>query len=291
MLRSRLIFTAILVLLGFSTLLQAETKKPRIIALSPHIVEMLYDIGAGEHIIATVEHANYPEQAKNIPRIGNYLGLQTERIVELQPDIIIAWQEGSASADLTRLKQLGFTIIYSDPHTFSDIATALNKLGAITGHKSKATKLANQFMAQLTHLKKNYQNKTKVAAFYQLWPTPLTTIAKGSWPQQYLDICQVKNPFYHSINSYPTVSIEQVISHPIDLIIIPSNNAKHNIEIQQKLSHYWQKWPQINAVKHQQFIYPNADKIHRMTLRTLTELENFCQQIDEVRNFYLTKKP
>ena len=32
----------------------------RIIALAPHIVENLYAIGAGEHIVATVEHADYP---------------------------------------------------------------------------------------------------------------------------------------------------------------------------------------------------------------------------------------
>ena len=52
----------------------ADTKhKPSIIALSPHIVEMLYDIGAGEQIIGTTAFADYPEQAKNIPIIGNYL--------------------------------------------------------------------------------------------------------------------------------------------------------------------------------------------------------------------------
>ncbi len=273
-------------LLSFARALKAE-QKPRIIALSPHIVEMLFDIGAGEQIIATVEHANYPKQAMKIPRIGNYLGLQTERIIELQPDIIIAWQSGGATSDLTRLKQLGFTVIYSDPKKFSDIASDINKLGKITGHEQKANRLAKHFLAKLANIKKTYNNKSKITAFYQLWSNPLTTVAQGSWPQQYLDICQVENPFYHAVNSYPTVSIEQIITQPIELIIIPTNKIIAKTTTQQNLNHYWQKWSKIKAVKNKQFIYPNADKMHRMTLRALTGLTEFCQQIDQVRSFYL----
>ncbi len=286
MVKNYFFITIMLSLLSFASSLKAE-QKPRIIALSPHIVEMLFDIGAGEQIIATVEHANYPKQAMKIPRIGNYLGLQTERIIELQPDIIIAWQGSGATADLARLKQLGFTIIYSDPKRFSDIASDINKLGKITGHEQKANTLAKHFLAQLAHITKTYANKSKITAFYQLWSNPLTTIAQGSWPQQYLDICQVENPFYHAINSYPTVSIEQIVTQPIELIIIPTNKVIDKITTQQKLNHYWQKWPKIKAVKNKQFIYPNADTMHRMTLRALTGLTKFCQQIDRVRNFYL----
>ena len=42
----------------------------RIIALSPHAVEMLYAIGAGESIVATTDHADYPEEAQFIERVG-----------------------------------------------------------------------------------------------------------------------------------------------------------------------------------------------------------------------------
>ena len=89
--------------------------KPRIIALAPHIVEILYDIGAGDQIIGTTDFADYPEQAKLIPRIGNHAKLQIERVIALQPDLIIAWRSGNPSDDLNRLSQLGFTIVYSEP--------------------------------------------------------------------------------------------------------------------------------------------------------------------------------
>ena len=41
----------------------------------------------------------------------------------------------------------------------------------------------------------------------------------------------------------------------------------------------WQAWPDIPAVKQQRILRPNADKLHRMTLRTLDELSLLCAQV------------
>jgi len=254
---------------------------PRIIALSPHIVEMLYSIDAGDQIIATTEFSDYPLAAKKIPRIGNYLRLQIERIVELKPDYIIAWQGGSPNDDLARLKKLGFNIIYSGPKNFTDIARDLQIFGKISGHQQTADKLALAFLKRLENIKTKYQHKPLISAFYELWSTPLTTIAKGSWPQQHLDICRATNVFYDTASAYPIVGIEQVINKNIQVIIVPLSSNQTD-----KQGYNWQKWPVINAVKNKQFIYPNSDKMHRMTLRALDELENLCEKIDEVRQFY-----
>ena len=54
----------------------AEKPKQRIIALAPHIVEMLFDIGAGDKIVGTVNYADFPKAALDIPRVGSYHGMQ-----------------------------------------------------------------------------------------------------------------------------------------------------------------------------------------------------------------------
>ena len=261
-----------------------NSAKPRIISLSPHITEMLYSIGAGKQIIATTEFSDYPITAKSIPHIGNYLRLQIERIIELDPDYIIAWQGGSPSDDLARLKNLGFNILYSAPKKFTDIASDLITFGKISGHQNKANLLATSFLTRLKTIKNNYKNKTLINAFYELWSTPLTTIAKGSWPQQHLDICRANNVFYDTATPYPIVGIEQVMTKAIDVFIVPLSKGQTD-----KQGYNWTKWQQINAVKNKQFIYPNSDKMHRMTLRALDELESLCEKIDRVRQYYTHK--
>lgn len=256
----------------------ALTKKPSIIALAPHIVEMLYAVGAGEQIIGTTDFADYPEQAKAIPRIGNYAKLQIERVIELQPDLIIAWQSGNPSDDLTRLAQLGFNIVYSEPKTFEDIAKEIRLFGKISGHQAQAQQLSDQFLTELTAIKNTYQDKKPITVFYELWSRPLTTVAKGSWPQQHLNICKASNPFEQVLSPYPQVNIEQVLQTPVDLIIQPMS-----INQKAKEGFNWQDWPVIPAVKNDRIIQPDADALHRMTPRSLEELTKLCSAIDRVR--------
>jgi len=253
-------------------------KKPTIIALAPHIVEMLYAVGAGQQIIGTTDFADYPEQAKTIPRIGNYAKLQIERVIELQPDLIIAWQSGNPSDDLTRLAQLGFNIVYSEPKTFEDIAKEIRLFGKLSGNQAHALQLSKEFLTELKAIKNTYQNKKSITVFYELWSRPLTTVAKGSWPQQHLNICKASNPFEQVSSPYPQVNIEQVLQTPVDLIIQPmsvNQTAKEGFN--------WQDWPVIPAVKNKRIIQPDADALHRMTPRSLEELTKLCSAIDHVR--------
>lgn len=254
--------------------------KPTIIALSPHIVEMLYDIGAGEQIIATTDFSDYPEQAKDIPIIGNYLRLQLEKIITLQPDFIIAWKNGNPSDDIARLKQLGFKIIYSQPNSFEDIAKEMREFGQLTGHKNQAQQQAQQLLSELELIKKEYQNKSPITVFYELWSRPLTTVAKGSWPQQFLNICQANNPFEQVAIPYPQVNIEKILQAPIQLIIQPLS-----VNQSDRKGFNWQDWPLIPAVKNKQLIQPDADAMHRMTMRSLKQLKNLCADIDKTREF------
>ncbi len=258
-----------------------NTSKPRIIALAPHIVEMLFDVGAGEQIIATTEHADYPEDAKTIPRIGSSLRIQLERVIELQPDLIIAWKSGNPSDDLARIKQLGFNVVYSQPYTFDDVAKELRLFGELSGHKQQGIDVATKFLNDLSIIKEQYQQKPTLLGFYEVWSRPITTIAKGSWPQQFLDICSISNPFYLADAKYPQVNIEQILQTNVDIIIQPLSENQVDRE-----GYPWEKWPIIPAVKHQQIIKLDADVVHRMTTRSLNALTDLCEQAEKSRNYY-----
>ncbi len=276
-----IVFTSLLSKTSFANNNSADNaskKEPTIIALAPHIVEMLYNVGAGEQIIGTTDFADYPEQAKAIPRIGNYVRLQLERVIELQPDLIIAWKSGNPSDDLDRLKQLGFTIVYSQPNTFSDIASELRYFATLSGHTKQGEIIALQFEQELENIKNIYQNKEKINGFYELWSRPLTTVAKGSWPQQFLNICQVHNPFEQAATPYPQINIEQLLQKEVALIIQPLSVNQKDRE-----AFNWQDWLIIPAVKTKQIIQPDADALHRMTARSLIALKDLCQAVDETR--------
>ncbi len=61
----------------------------KIISLSPAITEIIYALGAGDDIIAVSDFCAYPPEVKNKPTVGGYVNPSFEKILSLQPDLII----------------------------------------------------------------------------------------------------------------------------------------------------------------------------------------------------------
>ena len=270
---------------GFSapneSLTNQQKQQLKIIALAPHIVESLYEIGAGQQIIGTSEHADYPKQAKNILRVGNYASLQVEKILQLKPDIIIAWQTGNPMSDLARLEKYKFHIVNSKPTQLGDVAQELLMLGELTGRQQQAKQVAQDFLAKLNKLKTQYADQTKLTLFYELWSRPLRTVAGKAWPQQQIEVCGAKNPFANAQQDYPAIGLEQAVASQPQVVIQPSQHGNENPD------HInWQQWPNIPAAKHNFVFKLNADKVHRMTTRMLDEVAVMCEKIHQARLFY-----
>lgn len=255
----------------------------RIIALAPHIVESLFEVGAGQQIIATTAHADHPEAAKDILQIGNYARLQIEKIIQLQPDLVIAWKTGNPGDDLARLEKYHTKVVYSNPTTLAQVGDELLMLGQLTGREEAARKAANQYQQKLTALEQRYSDKTPVITFYELWSRPLRTVANNAWPQQQLALCGAKNPFANATDDYPSVGLEQALVTLPQVIIQPS---KHAADSPDALN--WAQWQHIPGAKNNFIFHPNADKVHRMTSRMLDEVTLLCEQIDMARRFYQT---
>ncbi len=261
------------------TSVQAQQQKlpaKRIIALSPHGVEMLFAIGAGESILATTDYADYPAAAKDIPRIGGYYGIQIERVIELNPDLVIVWQSGNKQGDINQLRDLGFSLFNSDPKNLADVATDLEALGKLTGHQAQAQQVATDYRQQLAQIRLKNQAKPAVKVFYQLWSTPLMTVAKGSWIQHLIEVCHGENVFYDAASEYPQISIENVLLTGAEVIL--QSQDEGNV-----LGINWADWPELPAVKNHHIYQFDADLLHRATPRAIQGVNAVCGALDKVR--------
>ncbi|MFT2090345.1 cobalamin-binding protein [Paraglaciecola sp. 2405UD69-4] len=264
-----------------SPLTDEQKQQRRIIALAPHLVESLYAIGAAEQIIGTTAHADYPEDANNILRVGNYARLQIEKILQLNPDVIIAWKTGNPSDDLARLEKYNLKVVYTAPTQLEDVAAEILMLGELTGRNEAAKALAAKYLTRLTSLKKTYSQLTPVKIFYEMWSRPLRTVANNALLQQQVELCGGFNPFADALDDYPIVGLEQVLTTLPEVVIQPN---PHSSDSPDGLD--WQQWQHIPAAKNNFILHPDPDKTHRLTTRMLDEVKILCEQIDSARQFY-----
>ena len=250
----------------------------RIIALSPHAVELLYSIGAGDRIIATIAHADYPQAAKNIEVIGDYRGVSLEKLIALQPDVVITWSSGNKLNQIEQIKSLGFKVVDSDPKSLSEISTSLRELGELTGQTVQAERIASEFEKKLAALTKQYQGRRKIRTFYQLWSKPLMTISNQSWINQFIERCGGINVFGNAESAYPKISVENILLTDAQVILIPDDAQTRGHDLFE-----WQRWQVLPAVINKHIYYPNAKILHRPTPRVLAPMRQVCEQIDKAR--------
>lgn len=250
----------------------------RIVTLSPHLAEIVYAAGAGERLIATVEYSDYPEAAKAVPRIGDAFRIDVERVVALQPDLVIAWHSGNPQAAISQLRALGVPVWSVEISEPGEIAGILEAVGALTGHADQASTRAHEIRQRLEKLSSLYANEPSLDYFYQVGAKPLFTINGDQMISRGLSLCGGENIFSDEPGLAFQVSYESVIIADPDAIFAPvrEENSADPLDT-------WQEWPAMKAVKHRALYLLPADPVSRASPRFLDSLELACKLLQQLR--------
>ncbi|WP_435865536.1 vitamin B12 ABC transporter substrate-binding protein BtuF [Vibrio aestuarianus] len=263
-----------LLFVGIINPVQAQVE--RIISLAPHATELAFAAGLGDKLVAVSEYSDYPPQAKKLEKVANYQGINLERILKLQPDLVIVWPSGNPAKEIAKLKQLGLTIYSTETKTLEDIATNIEQLSQYADNPQIGKNAAHNFRQSLAIFKQRYHTSSKVRYFYQLSEKPIITLAQDSWPSEVFRFCGGENIFADSPSPYPQVGIEQVLLANPDAIF----TSEHAI----KNGHMWSKWQQqLFAVQHDFVWSLTSDWLNRPTPRTLNAIEEVCDHFAHIR--------
>ncbi len=250
----------------------------RIITLAPNLTELLFDLGVGDRVVATVQFSNYPSAAKDIPRIGSSASLNLEALMAYHPDLVLGWQSGNNPQQLAAIERLGIPVYRSEPKKLRDIATTLIKLGVLIGVRERAQQIAQHMQAQIRNLRKRYAHRKVLTGFYQIWHKPIYTINGSHIISDVMRMCGVRNVFANAPVLAPVVSTEAVIARNPQIIISGGSE-----KMQAKNLSGWRAWPQITAVRANNLFYIDADLMQRDTPRILKGAEVLCRQAEQAR--------
>jgi len=250
----------------------------RIISLAPHLTELLFEIGAEQQVVGVIEFSDYPPQARTLPRIGGYRGLDLERIHAARPDLVIAWESGNSAAQVARLENLAITVYRNEPHTLEDIALTLERLGKLTGRDMQARHAAQALRARIESLRAQYAARAPVRVFYQVWRQPLMTVGGRHVLNDVMHLCGGRNIFANLKTPSPTVNAEAVLARAPQIIVGGSVSEGDLSELI-----FWKRWRDIPAVRNNHLVVLDASTITRHTSRLADGAASLCAAIDRVR--------
>jgi len=246
----------------------------RIVALAPHLTEMVFAVGAEQALHAVVSHSDYPEAARNLPVIGGYRGLDFEAILRLQPDLVLAWGNGNPATQIDRLRQLGLPVWITPGRQFEDVPTTLRHLGRLTDRQDQADRIAANFEGKVRRLTEQHRDRPRLKGFFEIWPAPLITVGPDHFISEAMQRCSIDNIVERGLGDTPTWSEEAVLRAGPDLIITspPARDFDR-----------WKRWQQLPAVRHDGLIVMPPDILMRVGPRLADALETLCAEADRVR--------
>jgi len=260
---------------GETLILQAPAK--RIITLAPNLAELVFAAGAGDHLVAVVEYSDFPPQVKRIPKVGDAFRIDMERIMELEPDLVMAWKTGNPQTALQKLEQLGIRVWQIEIVQPAEIADTVEAIALAAGTGAQGTAVAKELRDRLATLVVENAGKTPVDYFYQIASNPLYTVNGQHIISRSMEICGGRNVFSALPSLAPQVSRESVILADPQTMIAPEIPGDPPA-----LAH-WKEWPRLQAVSNKTLLYLPADDISRAAPRLLNSIELACQLLDEVR--------
>ena len=257
--------------------LHRDSPAQRVIALAPHLTELVFAVGAGNRLVGKVRGSDFPPEAQALAEVGDAAGLDFERILALRPDLVLAWGSGSRVADVEHLEGLGFAVLVLEPRRLEDIPRHMRMLGVLLEAGGRAQTAALAFVSHADRLRERYSGKPAVSVLFEAWHRPLITVNAEHLISDVLRLCGARNAFGDLSQLAAVVSPEQVLSADPDAIIIGS-------EAEDAGSQSWQRYPYLKSVRTEAIFTVSADLITRQTPRVLDAAEKICADLDTVRN-------
>jgi iron complex transport system substrate-binding protein len=246
----------------------------RIVSLAPSNAELLFAVGAGAQVVGVDEFTNYPEEAKALTKIGGSFGeFNTETIVSLQPDLVLA-SELNPPELVTTLENLGLTVYYlSNPVELQGVYDNLRIVGELTGHLDEAEALVaslEQRVAAVLEKTAGVTERPKV--FYELDasdPDAPYTTGPGTFMDSLIQMAGGQNVAAVVDTPWAQLSSEEILVQNPDIILL--GDAAYGITPESVAAR--PGWENINAVKNGQIHPFNDDWASRPGPRLVDALE------------------
>ncbi|PKM50545.1 MAG: ABC transporter substrate-binding protein [Firmicutes bacterium HGW-Firmicutes-7] len=247
-----------------------ENEPISVISFSPELVEIMYALGVEEKLIGRSTYCDYPEQAIEIPDMGDLLSLNLESIVESNPDLVLL--SSMVSEDrVTALKNQGIEVLVLDADANVDgVFEYIDMLGNIFNVQNQAKQLANNMKTDIDQIVSKIEGLEPPSAYFIIGFGEFDSAATGdTFIGQLIELAGAKNAAADGSNW--VYSIEQLLDKDPDILIC-SNAYYSKAEIL-----ITEGYKDLTAVKEGRLYEVDEDVFYRQGPRIVEALQTLAQ--------------
>jgi len=197
------------------------TVPQRIVSLSPANTEIVWALGAGDRQVGGTDYDDFPAAAAELPDVASYTGVDVERIVALEADLVLAAGSGfNPPESIRRLRSLGIPVLVVDAAEVDAVLADIELIGRAIGELPTALALTAALRERIEAISAAAARGAKPRTFYELDASNgIFGPAKGSVWAQMIELAGGEPITTDDPNVY-AISLERLVAADPEVIIL-----------------------------------------------------------------------
>jgi iron complex transport system substrate-binding protein len=229
----------------------------RVVSLLPSVTELIISLGGADRLVARTGWDTDPRIA-HLPTFGRTLAPSAERILTLQPDLVI----GGLDSDMggyTAASLPGLRVYLADVEVTADIISTTRRLGVLLGMEERADSLAQSIADEVDALRAALAGRDRPTVLYLLWPDPPQTAGVGTYIDEIIEAAGGRNAFADLRARWPEISLEAIVRRDPDLLVLPSHHAANALSSMRRAP----GWRELGAIRSGRVLFVDANLFDR----------------------------
>jgi len=218
--------------LGREVCLRARPR--RIIALAASLTEIVFALGTGGELVGVDTPSDYPPAARKIPKVGDFMNPNPERIVALRPDLILL---SSATIDTKSVEDLAVLvhapIFVQKPRSLQEVLSSFRRIGRLLGAERRAAQLVGKMEQAMVWVQRRVQGKARPAVFIEVCRDPLITVGGHNWIDDLVTLAGGVNVAGKAASPFPVYTLESLIAARPDIYLC---GGVGNVSVQARIA-------------------------------------------------------
>jgi ABC-type Fe3+-hydroxamate transport system substrate-binding protein len=193
----------------------------RIVSLVPSLTELLFELGAGERVVAATDYCIHPaRELEKLPRVGGQKDPDLAQLIAMAPELVLVAKEENLRRDVERLEAAGVPVYVTDVQTLDDALRLPFQLGAAAGvPRARAEVLHDRMAEGVAAARRAAPQNLRVVCF--VWRDPWIAVGGDTYINDVLAACGARNLFAEQ-RRYPKIDLAAARALQPDAIILPS---------------------------------------------------------------------
>lgn len=143
-----------------------DREPEKVVSMAPNITETIYQLGIERKLVGRTDYCDYPEEALSIGSVGTMRSPDIEKIISLEPDVVIASTHFSEEAN-KQLTDLGVkVVVLYEEYEIDGVYPIIEKIGTILNVNEAATVAVNDMKTSISETKTRIEGLDNPDVYY-----------------------------------------------------------------------------------------------------------------------------